>query len=134
MAFINDLEIAELQKSLTTRETANEIIANFLPLLQNSFGEVPHENASNRRQDLITTGLLPEGFKSWIPLSSNADGNCLFNSASILLIGNETFSGILRLLTVAELFANSDFYGDHPQIAEFSQASGYSKWVFLTSF
>ena len=40
MAFINDLEIAELQKSLTTRETANEIIANFLPLLQNSFGEV----------------------------------------------------------------------------------------------
>ena len=131
MAFINDLEIAELQKSLTTRETANEIIANFLPLLRNSFGEVPHENASNRRQDLITTGLLPEGFKSWIPLSSKADGNCLFNSASILLIGNETFSGILRLLTVAELFANSDFYADHPQIAECSQASGYSEWAIF---
>ncbi|CAB4021306.1 Hypothetical predicted protein, partial [Paramuricea clavata] len=56
-----------------------------------------------------------------------ADGNCLFHSASILLIGNETLSGILRLLTVSELFAHSDFYGDHPQFTQFAQASGYSQ-------
>jgi hypothetical protein len=127
MAFINDMEIAELQKTLTTREAAGEILANFLPLLRNLLSDVPHSNAYNRREDRLTSGLLPEEFGSWIPLSSRADGNCLFHSASILLIGNETLSGILRLLTVSELFAHSDFYGDHPQVTQFAQASGYSQ-------
>ena len=126
MAFISDMEIAELQKTLTTTEAASQILQNFLPLLRNSFNTVPHSEAFNRREDRVTAGLLPEGFESWIPLSSRADGNCLFHSTSILLVGNETLSGILRLLTVAELFAHSDFYGNHPQISQFSQASRYS--------
>ena len=110
------MEIAELQKTLTTKEAAGEILANFLPLLRNLLSDVAHSNAYNRCEDRLTSGLLREEFGSWIPLSSRADGNCLFHSASILLIGNETLSGILRLLTVSELFAHSDFYGDHPQV------------------
>ena len=74
----------------------------------------------------MTSELLPDGFGSWIPLSSRADGNCLFHSASILLIGNKTLSGIFCLLTVSELFTHSDFYGDRTQVTQFSQASGYS--------
>ena len=35
-------------------------------------------------------------------------------------------SGVLGLLTVAELFSHADFYATHPQIRQFSEASGYS--------
>ena len=134
MAFITDTEIAKLQDTLTTREAGSEILANFLPLLCNSFSTVPHSEAHQRPQDPITYDLLQEEFSSWIPLSSRANGNCLFNSASIFLVGNESLSGILRLLTVAELFANSNFYAAHPQIAQFSQVSGYSKEAIFNLF
>ena len=60
--------------------------------------------------------------------------HCLFNSASIFLVGNESLSGIMHLLTVAELFANSNFYATHPQIAQFSQVSGYSKEAIFNMF
>ena len=77
---------------------------------------------------------MPEEFSTWIPLSSSANGNCRFNSASIFLVGNESLSGIMRLLTVAKLFANSNFYATHPQIAQFSQVSGYSKEAIFIMF
>ena len=50
------------------------------------------------------------------------------------MVGNESLSGILRLLTIAELFANSNFYATHPQIAQFSQVSGYSKEAIFNIF
>ena len=134
MAFINDMEIEDLQKTLTTREAAHEILNNFLPLLHDSFDIVPHPNAYNRREDRVSAKLLQMAgeFKSWRPVDATANG--LFNSASILLTGNESLSGILRLLTVAELFAHSDFYGTHPQINQFSEASGYSPAAIFNLF
>ena len=120
-------ELRICKKTLTTREAAHEM-NNFLPLLHNSFDIVPHPNAYNRREDRFAANLLPLAgeFKSWRAVNPTANGNCLFNSASILLTGNASLSGILHLLTVAELLAYSDFYGTHPQISEFSEASGYS--------
>ncbi len=50
------------------------------------------------------------------------------------MAGNESFSGILRLLIVAELFAYSDFYGNHPQLVQFLQKSGYSKATVFNIF
>ena len=99
MAFINDMEIEDLQKNLTTREAAHEILNNFLPLLHDSFDIVPHPNVYNQREDRVTANLLPLAgeFKSWRAVNAMANGNCLFNSASILLTGNESLSGILRL-------------------------------------
>ena len=57
MAFINDMEIEDLQKTLTTREAAHEILNNFLPLLHDSFDIVPHPNAYNRGEDRVTANL-----------------------------------------------------------------------------
>ena len=92
MAFITDTEIVKLQNTLITREAGSEISANFLPLVRNSFTTVPHSEAYQRPQDLIMYDLLPEELSSWIPLSSRANGNCLFNSASIFfLVGNESY-------------------------------------------
>lgn len=36
--------------------------------------------------------------------------NCLFNLASIVLTGTEALSATLRLVTVADLFAYSEYY------------------------
>lgn len=48
-------------------------------------------------------------------LKATADGNCLFNSASILLVGDESASHVLRLLTVVELFLKPQYYANHPK-------------------
>ena len=53
---------------------------------------------------------------------------------SIALTGNESLAVILRLLTVAELLAYSEFYSQHPQLASASQASGYSMPAILIVF
>ena len=46
--------------------------------------------------------------------SSDTNGNCLFSSTSIFLVGDSSLSNILRALTCAELYVNSDFYASHP--------------------
>ena len=62
MAFITDIEIAELQNTLTTREAGCEILENFLPLLCNSFTIVPHSQTYEKPEDPIASDLLPEEF------------------------------------------------------------------------
>ena len=44
-----------------------------------------------------------------------SDGNCLFNSGSVLMTGDEDLSAELRLLTAAELFLHVDYYAYHPR-------------------
>lgn len=46
-------------------------------------------------------------------LKTTGDGNCLFNSISILLTGEETLSVELRLRTCLELAFNINFYATH---------------------
>ena len=64
MAFIIDVEIAELQNTLTTGEAGSEILVNFLSLLRNSFTVVPHSQVYQRPEDPITYDLLPEEFST----------------------------------------------------------------------
>jgi len=46
--------------------------------------------------------------------SSQANGNCLFSSVSILLVGNSTLADLLRALCCLELHLNPEFYLEHP--------------------
>ena len=39
--------------------------------------------------------------------------NCFFNSASILKVGDESASDVLRALTTAELYLNAESYVEH---------------------
>ena len=50
------------------------------------------------------------------------------------VIGDESLNGVLRLLTVSELFAHSEFYANHPQLADTARASGYSIPAILNIF
>lgn len=49
---------------------------------------------------------------------ATSNGNCLYNSASIILNGNEDLSLLLRLLTAVELYKNAPFYATHPNLPE----------------
>ena len=66
--------------------------------------------------DQLSRSILPKDIAAnLVPLKATGNGNCLFNSASILLIGDESLHGVLRLLTAAEIFLHNNFYGNHPR-------------------
>ena len=48
-----------------------------------------------------------------VALKSTGNGNCLYNSASLLLCGNESRSEGLRILVAGELYFNAEYYADH---------------------
>ena len=50
--------------------------------------------------------------------SSEANGNCLYSSVSILFSGNNSLSSHLRYLTCKELFLNLEFYYKHPLLSQ----------------
>ena len=55
-------------------------------------------------------------FNYWFQFSISADGNCLYNAASIALTGSEKLSPYLRRLCSIELYENAACYSDHPVI------------------
>ena len=65
------------------------------------------------------------------PVKTKADGNCLFNAASIATCQTEMLADQLRLPTALELLRNPDFYSSHPVVMEMQDnlptMSG-SKW------
>ena len=81
--------------------------------------------------------MLPDDFKQFTAMRSRGDGNCLFNSTSISLQGDEKLAGILRLLVTCELLVHSEFYPKHPQLDDMTNVkNGYTKnsliWVLLS--
>ena len=102
----------ELLKALTSKDAAQEILANFLPLVSRQFVQSQNvllQKIIGRGEDALTKSLIPADFKNCIPIKTTGNGNCLFNAASIALSGNESLSSVLRLLMVSELFADSEF-------------------------
>ena len=55
---------------------------------------------------------------NFLPHRTSADGNCLFNSASLVVTGDESLSTTLRILVCIELFLNAKFYAYHPYLDE----------------
>ncbi|XP_046850102.1 uncharacterized protein LOC124443666 [Xenia sp. Carnegie-2017] len=49
-----------------------------------------------------------------VALRSATNGNCLYSSFSILLVGDNSVVTILRLMTSIELFLYADYYAKHP--------------------
>ena len=80
------------------------------------------------RKDNIGSALIPkeEVGEEIKALKATGDGNCLFNSASILLVSDESASHMLRLLTAVELFLNPQYYANHPKLTEAKTSSRFS--------
>ena len=64
-------------------------------------------------EDTISTGLLAKSgcsISDRYPVQVRGDGNCLFSSLSLALVGNEGLANQIRVLTCLELVENSQFY------------------------
>ena len=132
MALMTNMQIMELSKSITSKESAEEILTNFKPIVHGATFNI--ETFQSIRQDKLSKALIPAGFEEMEPLSATGDGNCLFNSASIWLTGNESIAPTLRMLTAAELFAHSDFYSNHPQLPRCAQEADFSAGTLVAIF
>ena len=53
-------------------------------------------------QDNEVMKLLPERYKDYVCIKLTPDGNCFFNSASLIVFGNENLNLQLRLATVRD--------------------------------
>ena len=67
----------------------------------------------SKRQDADETWqtLLPPDARGLIPIKCLGDGNCLYNSVSMLLIGDHRLSTELRLKNVGFLILNREKFG-----------------------
>ena len=76
---------------------------------------------------LTLFSVVPCKFLPFLPFQSSssrtsADGNCLYNSASLFLVGDESLSTVLRILTCSELFLHAAFYSNHPYLKSQSES------------
>ena len=68
------------------------------------------------RNNDLGTSLIPDdvfGRSGSIALKSTGNGDSLFNSASLLLSGDESLSDLLGILVAGELYFHADFYANH---------------------
>ena len=66
---------------------------------------------------------------------TSADGNCLFNSCSVMLCHTETLCTLLRMLTSLELYKNASYYSQHKLFHEVHNNSNFLTYnsVFFAS-
>ena len=92
---------------------------------------IQHEKASLKDKlssysiDQLSMTFLPmnsvancQSDETAISLVSKSNGNCLYNSASILIIGTDNLASVLRALVSIELFLHRQFYAKHPYLEE----------------
>ena len=92
-------EIALLTKnSIASKAASKEILQNFQPFVANLDVPDAYSLLAKRGEDTLARSMLPDDFQQFLPLRSTADGNCLFNSTSIVLQGDEKLAELLRLL------------------------------------
>ena len=58
--------------------------------------------------------IVGENANSKFAARSTPDGNCLFNTCSLLLRHNEGLASLLRMMTAIELYLNAEYYVQHP--------------------
>ena len=86
------------------------------------------ENPEMIDKDEIGQTLVPEDIIledetcGFLACKATGDGDCLFHSVSRILVGDQSLSHFLRLLTTLELYINSDFYSQHSAFQEYLNA------------
>jgi hypothetical protein len=91
------LTLTELENNSYTNNYSDKILPQFT---------ISRHMPFNIETDNGSCYLLPEEYKDMVCGRSTADGNCLFNSASIILYGNENYCAQLRLAVIIELMKN----------------------------
>ena len=79
MALVTNLQIMELSKSITSKESVEELVTNFKPIMEGT--TLNFQTFQSISQDKLSKALIPAGFEKMVPLSASGDRNCLFHSA-----------------------------------------------------
>lgn len=82
-------------------------------------------------EDQLSSALISSEEGGLKALQTTGNGNCLYNSASVLIGGDQSANLILRLLTAVELYLNPDYYAEHPKLAD-GRSSGFSDTTIFT--
>jgi len=118
----NDL----LNLKLAIQSNNREYVENIYELYKNKLPSFSHtlifssEQLNRLEMDTMAYDLIPSDLP--LPLhkvsaiKTLGNGNCLFNSVSLLLCQSNRLSSVLRLLTAAELFVNANQYVNHPKL------------------
>ena len=128
---------ADLRKLQQLESSASQV--ELVQAIQNKYGEVQKQIRSlefpgwkDLPKDNLTQILNPDDLPDDFPLGVEAmqvtgDSNCLYNATSVVLLGNESFSPLLRLLIATELYDNALFYVKHPKLIEAVNDCGLPK-------
>ena len=87
------------------------------------------------KEDDMANALIPEDLpefaeKKYKAVKTTGNGDCLYNAASLTLVGNESYATLLRLLVALELELNADFYAQHPKCTYFPAGGRHPNTVF----
>ena len=100
-------------------EETKRIFTRKLDVFRNEIRTASDLILQNLPRDDFATCLIPadvnqvKGERFFAIKATTNVGDCLFNSSSILLHGNESPATVLRLLVAGELCFNAQFYCDH---------------------
>ena len=87
----------------------------------------------NLKQDELSNDLIPKDTITEFKVKENkevyciktrGDGNCMFRSVSVWLVGNQSLHPVLRLLTAIELYLNAEAYANNSKIRDIEKAAG----------
>ena len=121
-----DVDLENLNKCIATAESES-LLSSLRMKYSKVLAKIQEKDVVNGitlQRDRLGQALIPED----IPLSmktsqliayqSPGNGDCLFNSCSRLLVGDDSLSSCLRLLTAIEIVTNREYYAEHPKIEE----------------
>ena len=66
-----------------------------------------------------------------IALHATGNGNCLYNSASLILCGDESRSNSLHLLVASELYFHAEYYATHEVFKQTAELTEISELVLF---
>lgn len=117
----NDQELSSFKVLLINEnlEETKRIFTRKLDVFRNEIRTASDLILQNLPRDDFATCLIPadvnqvKGERFFAIKATTNVGDCLFNSSSILLHGNESPATVLRLLVAGESCFNAQFYCDH---------------------
>ena len=117
----NDQELSSFKVLLINEnlEETKRIFTRKLDVFRNEIRTASDLILQNLPRDDFATCLIPadvnqvKGERFFAIKATTNVGDCLFNSSSILVHGNESPATVLRLLVAGELCFNAQFYCDH---------------------
>lgn len=118
--------------SMKSLKTINSVISHLMEIscsLKLSNSNIYNQPLFNKQPtwkvDSYSKSLLRD--QPYDPISVSADGNCLFNSVSMFLAGNESLSTELRVRTAIELAYNRQLYLRQPNAESFNNTADFDE-------